>query len=351
MLYYENLRKRLQDEESEKIFDARIEYMHTSDTLTFIKTMDELYKNFQYLILDDFLKERKAQLPLVIFGAGCGGEITFEILKHTKYSSRILGFCDNNKELWGKTKRGLPIMSLYELLASKKEVVYILASTGHNSEFLHQLLNLNVPQKDIFVAPFGEFLMAERGVQYFDVFQPCENEVFVDAGAYDGMTSRAFVNWCNGKYKKIYMFEANPEMKPVCQSNVETDERIIFKGKCLWSKNTWLKLNNVQNASYVEETEDDKRNANTVQACALDSELANENVTFIKMDVEGSEIEALRGTERIIQSLQPKLAISVYHKLDDMVKIMDYLISIKPEYKFYLRHYTACQWETVLYAV
>ena len=82
MCYYENLRKRLQDEESKRIFDARIEYMQTSDTFTFIKTMNELYKNFQYLILDDFLKERKSQVPLVIFGAGCGGEITFEILKH-----------------------------------------------------------------------------------------------------------------------------------------------------------------------------------------------------------------------------------------------------------------------------
>lgn len=79
--------------------------------------------------------------------------------------------------------------------------------------------------------------------------------------------------------------------------------------------------------------------------------LVNGNpVTFIKMDIEGSELKALQGAEQTIKMYKPTLAICVYHKKEDIIEIPNYILSIVPEYKLYLRHYSNHTEETVLYA-
>lgn len=347
---YSKLRKTLMDKESEIIFDARIAYMETGNVLTFIKKMHDLYKDFEYPTLDHFI-ERNGEKPIVIFGAGYEGGIAVEIIKHTQYASCLYGICDNNKELWGEEKYGFPVMSIYDLLTKDKEVIYILASSRYNYQFLCQLLNLGVYQENIFISQYGGFLAAQRGWQYFDVFQPYKHEVFIDAGAYDGKTSKEFINWCHGEYDSIYMFELNEDMKSVCYRNLETDKKIFFTGKGVWNKNSRLRFWDSQSAAHIDEKSSDSENGNFAQVCTIDSEVMGENITFIKMDVEGSELKALQGAQNTIKKLKPRLAISVYHKLDDTVNIMKYLLELNPEYRFYLRHYSACQWETVLYAV
>ncbi len=69
----------------------------------------------------------------------------------------------------------------------------------------------------------------------------------------------------------------------------------------------------------------------------LDSmDFAADTDIFIKMDIEGSEMEALRGAEKLIRSRKPSLAVCVYHKENDIVDIPLYLKSLVPEYKLYL---------------
>lgn len=79
--------------------------------------------------------------------------------------------------------------------------------------------------------------------------------------------------------------------------------------------------------------------------------LLEQKVTFIKMDVEGAELEALKGAEATIKRDKPRCAICVYHKPEDIDTITEYLHKLVPEYKFYMRHYSLCDYETVLYAV
>lgn len=86
----------------------------------------------------------------------------------------------------------------------------------------------------------------------------------------------------------------------------------------------------------------------------LDPELLvkrNEKVTFIKMDIEGAELETLKGASRLIAEQKPKLAVCVYHKPEDIFTIPEYLRTLNPDYKFYLRYYTFAEWDTVLYAI
>ena len=82
----------------------------------------------------------------------------------------------------------------------------------------------------------------------------------------------------------------------------------------------------------------------------MDEVTADTRVGFIKMDIEGFELDALQGGEQTIKRDKPLLAICVYHRAGDVLAIMDYLHEIVPEYRFWLRHYTATPLETVLYA-
>ena len=82
----------------------------------------------------------------------------------------------------------------------------------------------------------------------------------------------------------------------------------------------------------------------------MDHVIPNFNPTFISMDVEGSELEALRGAETLMKDSRPDLAICVYHALNHIWDIPLYLNDLCLGYKFYLRNYTSFIAETVLYA-
>lgn len=88
-----------------------------------------------------------------------------------------------------------------------------------------------------------------------------------------------------------------------------------------------------------------------IETTSLDSALAGKRVTFIKMDIEGAELKALMGAEKIIREQKPKLAISLYHSPEDICTIPQYLMRVRQDYKYYLRHYSLFDTETVLYAI
>lgn len=76
-----------------------------------------------------------------------------------------------------------------------------------------------------------------------------------------------------------------------------------------------------------------------------------DRVSFIKMDIEGSELEAIKGCKEHIKRDKPILAICVYHKPEDIVDIPLYILSLRSDYRFMMRHYSTKNSETVLYAI
>ncbi len=88
----------------------------------------------------------------------------------------------------------------------------------------------------------------------------------------------------------------------------------------------------------------------TVQMVCLDDVLKMVSPTMIKMDIEGAELDALRGAKRIIQEQTPDLAVCVYHKMSHLWEIVLYLYELVPQYRFYLRSHYGFTMETVLYA-
>jgi len=86
---------------------------------------------------------------------------------------------------------------------------------------------------------------------------------------------------------------------------------------------------------------------------SLDDYVAQKNVQhvdYIKMDIEGSEVNALYGCSMVIRDFKPRLAISTYHKPDDLWKIPEIIKNLNPEYKIYFGHHSPINWESVYYA-
>lgn len=125
----------------------------------------------------------------------------------------------------------------------------------------------------------------------------------------------------------------------------------------LWSKNAKLSFIENGGSSQVVDSEmmqDDS--SSVVEVRTLDSiiinEMRNENDTqlFIKMDIEGAELEALKGARQVISLYKPRLAICIYHEVEDFLTIPEYILSLRDDYKFYYRHNSMGWADSVLYA-
>jgi hypothetical protein len=88
----------------------------------------------------------------------------------------------------------------------------------------------------------------------------------------------------------------------------------------------------------------------TVKALRLDDYVFEFPPTFIKLDIEGSEMNALVGAKNTILKHKPKLAVCVYHKPTDLWEIPLFLKKLVPEYTIHLRHHSDFLNETVCYA-
>ena len=115
----------------------------------------------------------------------------------------------------------------------------------------------------------------------------------------------------------------------------------------MWSKDEKLFFNPIgYGSSYVGEDGTEEINCRSI-----DSILNGKKATIIKMDIEGSENDALIGATDTIKKYHPLLMICVYHKPNDILKLTKTVFNIRDDYKLYLRHYSYTKNETVLYFI
>ena len=350
---YGNLMKaynKLGDEESCRWFDARVDYALNKNIYSWWEMLHNNCQSWEFggadveFLSANFYKGKK----IVIFGAGAYGKHALFILSHSVLSQRVAAFIDNQLCNTSKIVMGFPVWAPSVLMKSPDDYVVVIGSGLHALDMYKQLCFMGFPQCNIYIPREGRFV-GYTGHQYYDLFSPIEGEIFIDAGCYDGETSCAFLDWCHGNYEHIYAFEPTPEMAEVARENFQKKriEKFDLQEAVCWSKSGRVRfsISTIRSASFVSGDDGD------MKAVSIDDILQGNPVTFIKMDVEGSEMEALRGAAESIQRYKPRLAISLYHKPEDIFEIPSYIISLNHDYKLYIRHYTSDIWETVLYAI
>jgi FkbM family methyltransferase len=182
-------------------------------------------------------------------------------------------------------------------------------------------------------------------------------DVVIDAGGCWGDTSLQFA--CEvGTRGHVFVFEFVPNNLDVMRKNIGLNPHlaplitIVENPVGAISGDKMFYLENGP-ASRVASTKIDDRYIEcailSIDQLVVDKKI--EKVDFIKMDVEGSELDALKGAEQTIRTFKPKLAICIYHKPDDYWVIPQYIHELQLGYRFYIDHHTIFLGETVLFAV
>ncbi|WP_207264555.1 FkbM family methyltransferase [Desulfovibrio sp. Huiquan2017] len=181
-----------------------------------------------------------------------------------------------------------------------------------------------------------------------------EGDVVIDGGGECGDTAQIF-RQRTGVNGKIYVFEpmdaSRASIEQRCKASDWANVEVAPFG--LWNETGGAEIS--ESGSRLTALEDgDAEATQHIETITLDAFVQNnglDRVDFIKMDIEGAEQNALLGCRETIERFSPRLAISIYHLADDMVRIPAILNEMRVDYKFYLRHYTYFFGDTVLYAV
>ncbi|MBO5146448.1 MAG: FkbM family methyltransferase [Lachnospiraceae bacterium] len=338
---------RIADEKSKYIYMERLNYSITKD-LHFLQDMvDRTIRESD--IWQSFCRQLAASAAkndMVIFGAGIWGNILYsETCSFINWKKVI----DSNPA--GKRVGTLQVTGYKDFMRNYNGEMIVISSYKNQSEMLELLQKEGIIGAQILNAGTVIYELTEKAI-YFDLEEltPQEGEVFVDAGCYDGLTTRRFLEWCGGKGYS-YCMEPDRQNIASVKNNLGNDKRYEVVNKALWSKTMMLSMNAKGNfATSVTEIGQDS-GLPKIEAVSLDDLLENKTVTFIKMDIEGAEAEALRGAEKVIKKYKPRLAVSIYHKTDDIWEIPKIILEYCPDYKLYLRHYSFSYYDTVLYAI
>ncbi len=227
-----------------------------------------------------------------------------------------------------------------------------------NDELSHETMIAYI-KSNIERNPTYLFPVWDRGEQYFSMSQVMvigSDETFVNCGAYTGDTVKSFMEVTAGKYRKIYAIEADRDNFLILNrndwENVEKINKAVYsnsKSRIKFSSSMDYSRNMTRGMSRLSASEEAEYSYE-IETCTIDEIVGNGHCSFINMDIEGAELQALKGGEVAIRKNRPKLAISCYHKSDDLIALIDMIKTIDSEYVLDLRAY--CPWseELVLFA-
>lgn len=352
--------------------------------------------------IDRFLLAANGGRPILLYGAGFALP---EIVRRLEsYRFNIVGICDSNTEKHGTTHAGrYDIFSLADALDRFPEATFVISSPVYFEEIYRDLVEQVGPDRvsevDLTCAYFfkvhefrdffannrdrfesvlaslaedasrdtlikvikahltGErkdFQEASTGNEDWYLFRsllaPRSDTIYLDCGAYDGDTVRFFAESATEGYERICAFEPNENMRSSLASVAAKFPRIEVKEKGV-AREVGTFSFRADGVFSALGGDDQPGRIVHIPVTTLDAELNGSRADIIKMDIEGAEYDALHGAESTIRRHKPKLAVCLYHKVEDLVRIPEFVASLVPEYKLYIRHQSESCTDTILFAV
>lgn len=274
----------------------------------------------------------------------------------TLIAYRLLGYKKvrlprNNKEYWKALEKS-------KTLVNPNEV--------YDPGFLHFLL------KKVDLTPIGydiRFFFTEKGVaidflieqysygnKYKNIVSVEKGDNVLDLGACWGDTALYFAHKV-GDSGRVFSFEFIPGniklFKKNISLNLNLEPRIELVQKPVTNKTgrtVYFKDCGPSSRVSRDPFEDQTGKTETITIDDFVKAKGIERVDFIKMDIEGAEIGALKGAEETIKKFRPKLAIAIYHSMDDFVDIPTWILNIGLDYEIFIDHFSIHTEETICFA-
>lgn len=341
---------------------------------------------------------------IVLFGAGHLGKYIATGLEKT--GIRIRAFADNNPRMWGSDVRGFPVLKPEDAVRKYGADSSFVVTIYHGSAARKQLREMGCKIVVPFVPlcwKYGEIFIPESGLDYphfirdnekdirhcFRLFaddasrrefveqlrfrywldsesmSPSKlakqtyflvpahkDEVFADCGALDGDSIRAFIDHSGGHFEHVIGFEPDPNSNKLLVSYLASLPEPMRSHATAFpyavgSRNEWVEFNVTSSAASRISTGGSAK----VECRKLDDVPWPISPTYIKMDIEGAEPEALAGGRQLLATKLPVLAVCVYHRSQHLWEIPSHMHSISDSYDIFLRRYAEDCWELVCYAV
>ncbi len=344
--------------------------------------MSKLMKSYKEI-------DKNMQNGICCWGAGSNGRWCLDYLLENNY--KVDYFIDSSPALQNKKINNIPIIS-YEEYKAKNLNNVILITSKHYVLQIQEILK-NYKQKMSFdswfviknkkkYAEIFKLLSDEKSKkvlntilktmltgnetylrniaennQYFCLapFFNTVNEVYVDLGAYTGDTIEKFIFSQNGSFKHIYGFEIGTAQISALNSRLERlrkewaieNNKITIENAAASDTNGFMFIEDALQLFELHVTH--KETKNKVKTFSLNDYFKNINTTFIKADIEGAERLVLKGAAEIVKRDRPKMALSVYHRPDDLFRIIGHIREWNIPYNYALRHHSPTLIETILY--
>ncbi len=341
-------------------------------------------------------KLQKERRPIYIYGMGDGAIKIMSVFK--QYGIKVTGIFASDDFVRGHFFEGFKVLRLSEVEELETDFAVVLAFAAGYDELIeriktiaskHKLYVPDVPvigcglfTYDYCVSHGEEFqqvydLLADDeskrvfasilnfkisgNIQYLEnitstkkeiyknIIKPNLNEHYFDLGAYNGDTVKEILDITHNKYVRIYAMEPDRKnFKKLCKY-IEGKKHIYAYNNAVWCVDTQLPFSSKSGRQSSLTTSSGTK---YIDSRSVDSVLEGNEVTLIKMDVEGVEREALWGASQSIAKYNPRLMVALYHRNEDMFELPLLVHKLNPKYKLYIRHQQYIPaWETNLYAV
>ncbi|MCC8069177.1 MAG: FkbM family methyltransferase [Ruminococcus sp.] len=338
--------------------------------------------------------------PIYIYGMGDGAVKILNVFK--EYNIKIAGIFASDEFVRGHSFMGFKVMKLSEVEAICNDFVIVLAfAVGRNPMYnnivelskRHTLYAPDVPvvvDGTLFTLDYCKkheyeletvynILEDEKSRQTFsdvinfrisgkieyllnstatkeevftDILKLSQDETYLDLGAYNGDTILEFLNAVDYRYNRIIGLEPNAKNFRRLTKNTSNIKNLDIYNYASWdTEQTLLFSSGAGRMSTIRNNATNKvKEVKGIPADSLFSKL-DTLPTFLKMDVEGAENHAIVGSQKIIKN-GCKLAISLYHRNEDIFAIPLQIKELNPNFKFYIRKQLYIPaWETNLYCV
>lgn len=224
--------------------------------------------------------------------------------------------------------------------------LHIWADSASRREYLAQLRWRLTMDFDCLPGPVGHPIYFPK-----DLCALRTDEVFVDCGAYDGDTIRLFLAQSQSAFDRLIAFEPDAANFKILENSIvglspDLRQRIQLRHAATSSENGRVRISEGNGAASCIGSGECE-----VDAVALDTELSVFHATYLKMDIEGAEAASLNGGAELIRLQAPVLAISAYHRQDDIWNLPLLIQSINPDYSFFLRPHLLEGFDLVCYAI
>lgn len=263
--------------------------------------------------------------------------------RHETYAPHVPIFPEEETVSRPWLERYAPLLQqVYDRLADDKSRQVFAATLNYKlSGKLHYLLDCTT----------------SRAEDLGQLFTFTKQEVYADLGAYNGDTIQEFLRLCQNSYQAIYAVEADAKN---FQKLTQAAAKLQLPALTCLHKGIWSQAGQLPFSSQS------GRQASLLPAAALgpqpvpkstildvdslDHLLAGDQATYIKIDVEGAEAQAIQGAARQLAA-GPKLLIAAYHHDEDLFTLPRLLWQLQPGYKLHLRkHPYVPAWELNYFA-